>query len=115
MTATLQFKAKVQDGICPETGRTLYQFIDLPTFRRSHCDMPAFRRHPKLGSLANSNMFEGILARERKRLFGPMARIFLPVDGQPLPRGASAPPECVHIDTSGFLAVVTITLQELGS
>ena len=37
--------------------------IDVPTLTRSHCDMHAFRIHPKFGSYANSDLFPSLLRR----------------------------------------------------
>lgn len=39
-------------------------------FKRTHCNMNAFRRHPKYGPYANSDLFDAILARIRHDQFG---------------------------------------------
>jgi hypothetical protein len=61
--------------------------------------MSAFRSHPKYGSYANSDLFLGILRRVRSELFGDMGLVNL-----------NALPANVTVDTSGFLAQVTIEL-----
>jgi hypothetical protein len=94
--AKITFKAKVQE-MDPFLGG--YQYVTVPKLERRHCDMHAFRIHPKFGSYANSDLFPNILARQREALFGSNGRLRL-----------DAIPENVTVDTSGFLAVVTIEL-----
>ena len=72
--------------------------VDVPTLTRSHCDMRAFRVHPKFGSYANSDLFPSVLRRIRES-FG--ARVYL-----------DSPPKGVSIDASGFLAVVSFDAQD---
>lgn len=64
-TATITFKVKpviLDDGTVA---------VPVPKkFKKSYCDMNAFRSHPKYGSYANSVLFEGILARIRRDNFG---------------------------------------------
>ena len=43
-----------------------YMDIQVPVFHRKHCDMSAFRTHPKYGGLANSDLFDNVLARIRR-------------------------------------------------
>lgn len=69
--------------------------IKVPTLERRHCDMHAFRTHPKYGAYANSDMFTGMLARIKREKLGD----FIKMD---------AIPEGVTVDQTGFLAVVTI-------
>lgn len=90
-TATITFKAKLDK----ELG-----LIKLPVLTRNHCDMNAFRTHPKHGSYANSDLFPAMLARIKSEVFG-QGKLFLRLDSIP---------ENVSVDTSGFLAVVTITI-----
>lgn len=93
--ATIQFKAKVQQIY--NTDNTLaYEYIQVPVLDRKHCDMAAFRRHPKYGSYANSDLFVGMLKRIRRDVFGECGILKL-----------TAVPDTVHVDTSGFLAVVS--------
>lgn len=95
--ATITFKAKAVkfeniDGSDPHLR------IQVPTLTRRHCDMDAFRRHPKFGSYANSDFFPGMLGRIRTDLIrgtGPWLRL------DDLPAN-------VHADTGGFLATITI-------
>jgi hypothetical protein len=59
--------------------------------------MREFRQHPKWGSYANSDLFEGILREIRTKHFGGSGVLKL-----------DSIPEGVTVDTSGFLAQVTI-------
>lgn len=79
--AKITFKAKV-------SGRR----VKVPALTRNHCDMAAFRSHPRLSAFANSNVFHLVLARAF-----PLK--FIDLD---------AVPANVTVDTSGFLARVTI-------
>lgn len=96
--ATIQFKGKVTEY---QDVRTLEmrRGVKLPEFKHSHCDMQAFRVHPKYGTYANSDLFPGVLKRIKRDLFG--ACPFVDVEH---------PPAGVTVDASGFLAVVTITV-----
>lgn len=92
--ATIKFKAKVQ-AMRNADGSLAYEYLQVPEFDRKHCDMNAFRTHPKYGAYANSDLFKGVLKRIRSDVFGGG---FLKLN---------AAPETVSVDTSGFLAVVT--------
>lgn len=93
-TARIQFKGKVQT-MYNIHDIVAYEYIQVPVLDRKHCDMNAFRTHPKYGSYANSDLFPGMLSRIRKDKFGGTVLKL------------NAVPEGVHVDTSGFLAVVT--------
>lgn len=93
--ATIQFKAKIQT-VYNMDDTPAYYYIHVPELDRKHCDMPAFRQHKKYGPYANSDLFKGMLKRIRSDIF----------QGRPLKLNAI--PEGVTVDTSGFLAVVTI-------
>lgn len=94
--ATIRFKGKVEN--VRNSDRTIaYQFIRVPTLTPKHCDMPAFRQHPKFGMLANSEFFLGILSRIRSDIVG---------NGLGL-RLDRMPPN-VAVDTSAFMATVAI-------
>ena len=89
--AIITFKTKIRkEGL-----------IEVPVFRRMHCDMTGFRDHPKYAMLANSDLFLNCLARIRRDTIGSDSRSYL--------RMASLPAN-VLVDTSGFLAVVTIVV-----
>jgi len=88
--ATITFKAKERNGL-----------IDVPTFKRSHCDMTAFRSHPTYGMFANSDLFPNALARIRRTMIGSDHREWL--------KSADLPAN-VTIDRTGFLATVTVTV-----
>ena len=91
------FKAKI---------RTVYNMDETPAWRdvkvpklaRAHCDIAAFRVHPKYGAYANSDLFPTMLARAVKSIgIGEYIRL------DKIPAGVS-------IDASGFLAHVTISI-----
>ena len=94
--AKISFKAKIQT-VYNMDDTVAYHCIKVPELTRSHCDMDAFRRHPKYRSYANSDLFPGMLRRIRKDKFGETIRL------DKLPDG-------VTVDTSGFLAVVSISV-----
>jgi hypothetical protein len=93
--AKIEFKAKVQTVLNAHNDEVAYSYIDVPQFKRNHCDMNAFRTHPKYGGFANSDLFPAMLARIRRDVFG----------GNPL--RLDAIPAGVTVDTTGFLARVT--------
>ena len=94
--AKISFKAKIQT-VYNMDDTVAYHCIKVPELTRKHCDMDAFRQHPKYGSYANSDLFPGMLRRIRKDKFGETIRL------DKLPDG-------VTVDTSGFLAVVSISV-----
>jgi len=96
--ARISFKAKIEPVY--NADETLaYQVIRVPVLERRHCDMHAFRQHPKYGPYANSDLFPGILSRIRKdRLVGQYGNT---IRMDRLPAGVS-------VDTSGFLVVVSL-------
>lgn len=60
--ATIQFKAKIKT-IYNMDDTEAYKRIKIPVLKKAHCDMNAFRVHPKFGGFANSDLFPNILAR----------------------------------------------------
>ena len=93
--ATIQFKGKVQQMLNMD-DTLAYEYIAVPELKRNHCDMHAFRNHPKFGAYANSDLFAGMLKRIKSDTFkGGMLKLGQVPDG-------------VQVDTKGFLAVVTI-------
>jgi len=101
--AQIKFKAKVQKVqriSRPDGDKIEFVYVEIlkiPTLTRSHCDMAAFRRHPKYTHFANSDFFPGMLARIKQDKGGTLGELKL----DQLPAGVS-------VDTSGFLAEVTI-------
>lgn len=95
--ATITFKAKaVEFKNCDGTGQHLR--VQVPTLTRKHCDIEAFRRHPRYGAWANSDLFPGMLKKIRDQVVaghGDWIRL-------------DNPPPGVGVDTSGFLAKITI-------
>lgn len=95
--ANIQFKAKIRT-VYNMDDSPAWQYVECPDFKRHHCDMPAFRDHPKFGVFANSDLFLNVLSRVKKDI-APNGTIRLD----------RLPPNVV-IDNSGFLAVVTISV-----
>lgn len=93
--ATITFKAKVWTRHDADEN-PLYRFVQVPTITRSHCDMAAFRRHPRYAGIANSDLFPNALARIAR---GLTSNGLLRLDKLP---------EGVSVDTSSFLATVTV-------
>jgi len=92
--ATIQFKAKLQTMYTMDDD-IAYQFVAVPVLKHNHCDMGAFRSHPRHGGLANSNMFLSVLERIRSDTFtNNMIKMHEIPDG-------------VTVDTSKFLAKIT--------
>lgn len=98
--ASITFKTKIKTMFNPDDTEA-YKFIEVPQFKRSHCNMEEWRKHPKFGGLANSDLFPNILARVRKDVLGSNYNSILRMDSLPA---------CVAVDTNGFLAEVTITV-----
>ena len=75
-----------------------YQYVQVPELKRAHCDMTAFRRHPRYSSYANSDLFPNLLKRA--------------IDGAGIGNiiRLDQLPNCVAVDTGGFLARVVISL-----
>lgn len=94
--ATITFKAKAAREVTRDNVATGVYIIPVPTLTRGHCDMAAFRNHPKYGGLANSDLFGSALTRISRDTF-KWQRI----------RTDEVPPN-VTVDLSGFLAVVTV-------
>ena len=94
--AKISFKAKIHTVYTVDDA-VAYHCIKVPELTRKHCDMDAFRRHPKYGSYANSDLFPGMLRRIRKDKLGDIIRLDKVPDG-------------VTVDTSGFLAVVSVSV-----
>jgi len=96
--ALVSFRAKAEK-IYNMDNTLAYVRIKVPALKRAHCDMNAFRQHPRFGAYANSDMFEGILKRQAQERF-PSGYIRL---DHPIPDG-------VVIDQRNFLATVSFDL-----
>lgn len=96
--ATISFRAKVESVYHASDDTLAFRFVRVPTLQRRHCDMDSFRRHPKLGGIANSDLFPGAL---RRILADRKMTETLRLDRLP---------EGVTVDDSGFLAVVTVNV-----
>jgi len=93
--AQIQFRGKIEI-IYNFDDTPAYSRIKIPKLERKHCDMHAFRMHRKYGSYANSDLFPSMLARIKTDTFN--GKEYLRLDQVP---------ECVTVDSSGFLAVVS--------
>lgn len=92
--ATITIKGKVRKMYNMD-DTLAYEYIDIPELDHKHCDMAAFRQHPKYGSYANSDLFKGMLRRIKSDTFrGGFLKLH-------------EVPEGVTVDASGFLAVVS--------
>lgn len=96
--AKVSFKAKPYEDLTPEWKASGIFIIPVPKLQKRHCDMDAFRKHPKYGAYANSDLFPAMLRREQMRLF-PYSHI-----------RTDNIPEGVEIDRSGFLWEVSFNL-----
>lgn len=94
----IKFKAKMQT-MHDMDDTPLYDYVEVPTFKRSHVDMNAARQHPTYGAYANSDLFLGMLARIRSGLLD--GRAYLRLDQLP---------ENVTV-TPGFLCTITIEVK----
>lgn len=92
--AKIEFRAKVET-VYNVDDTIAFLRVKVPALKRNHCDMAAFRTHPKFGGFANSDMFPNILARVRRDRLGEYVRL-------------DAIPEGVQVDTSGYLALVSL-------
>jgi hypothetical protein len=91
--AKISFRAKAQQMFNMD-DTLAYEYVSVPAFKRSHCDMNTFRQHAKYGSYANSDLFLGMLARIRKDVFSNGILKLNDV------------PSGVTVDTTGFLVLV---------
>lgn len=87
----IQFRTKVRGA----------GVVHVPEIKRHHCDMHAFRTSRAFGPYANSDLFPAILKRAL-RAMGIGERIDI-----------AAPPAGVTVDTSSFLACVTIDVPDV--
>lgn len=93
----IEFKAKPETIY--NTDETIaFVRIKVPAIERRHCDMNAFRTHPRFGSYANSDLFPSMIRRALKDSgVGDYIRL-------------DKIPECASVDASGFLARVVIEI-----
>lgn len=94
--AKISFKVKPVRELMPDDSDTGVHIIYVPKLDRKHCDMNAFRSHPKYGGFANSTLFPAMLARIRTG-FAPHGYI-----------RTDAIPNGVTIDRTGFLWVIEV-------
>lgn len=93
----ITFRAKIET-IYHMDDTVAYRRVKVPKLTARHCDMPAFRQDQKYGPYANSDLFPSVLARAVKALG---VKDYIRLDA--IPNGVS-------VDTSGFLAQVTISV-----
>ena len=94
--ATIQFKAKAEPFQYAGETEPRYMRVKVPMLDRKHCDMAAFRKHPKYGAYANSDLFKGMLSRIKADRLGNYVNL-------------SNVPEGVEI-AEGYLVTVTVTV-----
>jgi hypothetical protein len=94
---TITFKAKVET-VYNMDDTVAWQFVKVPKIARRHCDMNAFRAHPKFGAYANSDLFDNLIRRQLT-----LANVGSEIRLDRIPDAAK-------VDTSGYLAEVTISL-----
>lgn len=94
--ARITFKVKPVKEIMPDDTDSGVHILYVPEFTRKHCDMAAFRTHPKFGGMANSTLFPSVLKRVRKDV-APWGHI-----------RTDAVPLNVTIDRTGFLWSVEV-------
>lgn len=92
--AKISFRTKLIKVHNPDDSFAFTQ-INVPDFKRHHCDMHGFRTHSKYGGFANSDLFPSILKRVKKEV-APLGFWKL----EELPQG-------VEVETNGFFATVT--------
>ena len=92
--ARISFRGKIETVYNVDES-IAWRFVKVPELARRHCDMNAMRRHPKFGGLANSDLFPNLLKRIKADKLGETVRL------DRIPNG-------VTVDTSGFLAVVSL-------
>ena len=100
--SVIQFKGKIEQVFNMDDSPAFEQ-IKVPKIERRHCDMDAFRKHPKIGGFANSDMFPNMVN-------GMVAKLLKVVIGYPAMLRLDRLPEGVSVDRSGFLAVVKIEI-----
>jgi|DEB0MinimDraft_6_1074348.scaffolds.fasta_scaffold00040_6 hypothetical protein len=97
--AKIQFKRKIETvRYLHDKGQIAFTGFKVPKIKTSHCDMNAFRLHPRYGAYANSCMFTAMINSAVKKLLGDYVKLEKKL------------PDNVTIDTTGFLAVITIEL-----
>jgi hypothetical protein len=100
--AKITFKAKVQK-VYNMDDTLAYSYVKIPKLNQRHCDMNAFRQHPKYGGYANSTLFPSILGRIVKELFTHSYSLGYIIKLDEIPEG-------VKVDTSKFLAEIEINV-----
>ena len=76
-------------------GDTVREYVQVPKLTRHHVDMNKARQHPRFGGFANSDLFPAML--NGGAAVKPGKLIYL-----------DAIPPGVTVDTSKFLAVITL-------
>lgn len=97
---TVRFRTKTREMWYVGEETPAYTYVQVPKLTRNHCDMAEMRKSKRFGHYANSDLFIGLLNRCVREL-GIQDRIRLD----------SLPP-CVTVNTSGFLAEVTIAIPD---
>src|SRR5690554_1096752 len=98
MEPVVVFKAKVQELDKPCVVSGMKRWVNLPKLERKHLNQTVALKHPKIRSYVNADILPALLQRELKR-----QGIGTQID-------VDNPPEGVTVDTSKFLAEVSIHL-----
>lgn len=93
----ITFKAKVE-AVYHMDNSVAYHRIKVPKIERRHCDMGAFHTDRYFGPYSNSTVFMPLL---RAAMKDAKVSEYIRLD---------TVPENVEVDTSGFLAQVTIRI-----
>lgn len=96
--ARVTFRAKTEK-VFNMDGSLAYERIKVPVLRTIHCDMAAFRAHPRFGGIVNSDLFPNLLKRQ--------ARAKLALGDYSDHIRLDKIPDGVTVDRSGFLAEIS--------
>ena len=98
--ATITFRTKpIAVYNCGIPATVAYRLIKVPELKRAHCDMGAFRSHPRYGAFANSDLFPSVLARIRRDTANVYGEIKI-----------GSEPENVTVVQEKFMVMVTINV-----
>lgn len=93
--ARITFRTKMVQVYTPDNVFAFTK-INVPEFKRHHCDMNGFRTHKTYGSYANSDLFPSMLKKIHREI-APLGFWKL-----------ESIPEGVKLETNGFFATVTV-------
>jgi len=103
--ATVTYKTKLQ-ALHNMDDTIDYHYVIVPKIKRNHCNMQEFSRHLKYNGFSNSDLFLGMVNGAIRQ----MARRFWTDRTENHMFVINELPDNVTVNTSGFLAIVTIEL-----